>query len=80
MLRDARTVKHVSDTVLVEALAPYARRYGAPPGDGEALLSRLLQESGVPTSVSRAVALAEPGYPVRQPLTDWPASTRKAVR
>lgn len=58
VVRDALTVKQVSDQVLSAALAPHAQRYGAPAGDGEALLARFIQESGVSVPLGRAVELS----------------------
>lgn len=61
VVRDALTVKQVSDQVLSAALAPHAQRYGAPAGDGEALLARFIQESGVSVPLGRAVELSGVG-------------------
>lgn len=61
IVRDALTVKQVSDQSLSAALAPYAQRYGAPAGDGETLLARFIQESGVPVALGRAVELSGVG-------------------
>ena len=58
VVRDALTVRQVSDHELSAALAPHAHRYGAPAGDGEALLARFIQESGVSVPLGRAVELA----------------------
>jgi predicted transcriptional regulator of viral defense system len=58
IVRDALTVKQVSDQVLSAALARYAQRYGAPAGDGQALLARFIQESGVSVPLVRAVELS----------------------
>ena len=58
VVRDALTVKQVSDQELSAVLRPYAHRYGAPLGDGEALLARFVQESGVSEPLRRAVELA----------------------
>ncbi len=61
VVRDALTVRQVSDQVLSAALAPHAHRYGAPAGDGEALLARFIQESGVSVPLGRAVELSGVG-------------------
>ncbi len=61
VVRDALTQQHVDDQHLAAVLRRHARRYGTPMGDGEALLARLLQESGVSTAVSRATELARAG-------------------
>ena len=58
VVRDALTVKQVSDQKLSAVLRPYAQRYGVPLGDGEALLARFIQESGVAEPLGRAVELA----------------------
>ncbi|ONI68064.1 hypothetical protein BWI15_34010 [Kribbella sp. ALI-6-A] len=57
VVRDALTVRHVDVDELAAAISPYAARYGARHRDGEALLSRLLQESGVPAAIQRTVDL-----------------------
>ena len=61
VVRDALTVRQVSDQVLSTALAPYARHYGIRAGDGEALLTRFIQESGVSVLLGRAVELSGVG-------------------
>lgn len=58
IVRDALTVKQVSDLELTAALRTCAHRYGVALGDGEALLARFVQESGVPQPLGRAVELA----------------------
>lgn len=58
VVRDALTVKQVSDRALIASLTPYAQRYGASAGDGEALLARFIQESGVSVPLRRAVELS----------------------
>lgn len=58
VVRDALTRQQVDDQRLAAALRRYAHHYGARMGDGEALLSRLLQESGISESIERAVELA----------------------
>lgn len=61
VVRDALTIKQVDADELVEVLSPHAHRYGVALGDGEALVSRFLQESGVSRSTERAVQLAHEG-------------------
>ena len=61
VVRDALTLKGVDDQRLAEVLRSHASHYGAPRSNGLALLSRLLQESGVPESLRRAVELASSG-------------------
>lgn len=56
--RDAITDYWTDIDRLVRILAPHARRYGYPAGDGEALLQRFLQEAGIPSSLARVVELA----------------------
>ncbi|MFF2299308.1 type IV toxin-antitoxin system AbiEi family antitoxin domain-containing protein [Arthrobacter sp. NPDC058127] len=58
VVRDALTRRQVDDQQLATALRPYAHHYGVRMGDGEALLSRFLQESGVSVPIGRAVELA----------------------
>jgi len=58
VVRDALTVRQVSDKELSAALRPYGRRYGVLAGGGDALLVRFLQESGVSAPLRRAVELA----------------------
>ena len=57
IVRDALTVRHVKIDHLAKALAPHAARYGAPAGDGEALLTRFLDEAGVPEVTLRTIEL-----------------------
>ncbi len=61
VVRDALTVKQVDADELVEALRPHAHHYGVALGDGEALVSRFLQESGVSRSTEKAVELVHQG-------------------
>lgn len=61
VVRDALTRQQVDDQELIAVLRRHAHHYGAPMGDGEALLSQLLQESGISEPIERAVALATPG-------------------
>ena len=67
VVRDALIRRQVDDQQLAAALRRYAHRYGARTGSGEALLSRLLQESGVSESIERAVELAAPTTPGDSP-------------
>lgn len=61
VVRDALTRQQVDDQELIAVLRRHAHHYSAPMGDGEALLTRLLQESGISEPIERAVALATPG-------------------
>lgn len=61
VVRDALTRQQVDDRELIAVLRRHAHHYSAPMGDGEALLTRLLQESGISEPIERAVALATPG-------------------
>lgn len=56
VVRDALLDAHVDFDALVAELRPYAHRYGAPLGDGEALVADLLEQAGVPTSTLKAAA------------------------
>jgi predicted transcriptional regulator of viral defense system len=58
VVRDALTRHEVDDGQLATALRRHAHQYGAPMGDGEALLARFLQEAGVSVPIGRAVELA----------------------
>lgn len=58
VVRDAITKRQADDEQLVAALRPYAHRYGAPLGDGDEFLSRLLEESGIAEPLERAVSRA----------------------
>lgn len=57
VVRDALTRQQVDDQQLIDVLRHYAHHYGARMGDGKALLSRLLQESGISEPIERAVEL-----------------------
>ncbi|MFD6860312.1 type IV toxin-antitoxin system AbiEi family antitoxin domain-containing protein [Rhodococcus sp. NPDC060090] len=57
VVRDALTRRQVDDHQLITALRRFALRYGAPIGNGQALLQRLLQEAGISESIGRAVEL-----------------------
>jgi predicted transcriptional regulator of viral defense system len=50
VIRDAVITDRVSSTDVAQILRPYAHKYGARLGDGEALLDRFLQQAGVPDS------------------------------
>lgn len=58
VVRDALTRQQANDQQLGDVLRRHAHRYNARMGDGEALLSQLLQESGVSQPIERAVELA----------------------
>jgi predicted transcriptional regulator of viral defense system len=58
VVRDALTRRQADDQQLIDVLRQHAHRYNAPMGDGEALLARLLQESGISEPIKRAVELA----------------------
>lgn len=60
VVRDALTKHGVDADQLAQVLAPYAHRYGAPMGNGEAVLRRFLREAGISEPVGRAVELAHP--------------------
>ncbi|WP_460649358.1 type IV toxin-antitoxin system AbiEi family antitoxin domain-containing protein [Kribbella endophytica] len=57
VVRDALTVRHVDVDQLAHTVSPYAARYGARRHDGEALLVRLLEESGIPLAIRQTVDL-----------------------
>lgn len=60
VVRDALTEHGVDADQLAQVLAPYAHRYGAPMGNGEAVMRRFLREAGISEPVGRAVELAFP--------------------
>lgn len=60
VVRDALTRQQVDDQELIAVLRQHAHHYGAPMGDGEALVARFLQEAGISEPIERAVALATP--------------------
>lgn len=78
VVRDALTVKHVSDHVLGAALAPHAQQYGSPAGDGTAVLARFLQESGLAVPLTRAVELAGADNPGPNWATGYSATARSS--
>lgn len=59
----AITRRGADDRRLAAALRPYAHYYGAPLGDGGEFLARLLQESGIPEPLERAVSQATRATP-----------------
>lgn len=50
IVRDAVVANRVDSESVSEALRPFAHMYGVRLGDGEALLSRFLEEAGIPQS------------------------------
>ena len=60
IVRDALVTQHIDVDALVLVLRAHAHRYGAPLGDGEALLQRFLAEAGLPESTLRAAHLTQP--------------------
>ncbi|SOC53638.1 Transcriptional regulator, AbiEi antitoxin, Type IV TA system [Blastococcus aggregatus] len=59
VVRDAVTTKHTDVDQVVTVLAPFARRYGAGPGQGDQLLRQLLHQAGVPTNTRRVGELLD---------------------
>ncbi|WP_432548639.1 type IV toxin-antitoxin system AbiEi family antitoxin domain-containing protein [Kineococcus sp. SYSU DK004] len=59
IVRDAITARHVDVDDIADALAPYAHYYGAPIGQGAALVQQLLKQAGVPRSTQVASRLFE---------------------
>jgi hypothetical protein len=55
--RDAIATAVVDIDSLSEALRPYAHRYRAPLGDGEAVVRRFLTEAGLPKTTKQAAQL-----------------------
>ncbi|MBT8159240.1 hypothetical protein KKI43_02070 [Arthrobacter sp. GN70] len=58
VVRDALIRREVDDQQLSAVLRRHAQHYGVRMGDGEALLARFLQESGISAPIGRAVELA----------------------
>ncbi len=58
VVRDAVTTLHLDPEQVARALRPFAHHYGAPVGDGWAVLSDLLQLAGVPKATRVAAALS----------------------
>lgn len=56
VVRDALVDAHAEFSDIVEALRPYAHRYGSRLGDGEGFLEALLEQAGVPTSTLATAA------------------------
>lgn len=56
VVRDALVDAHAEFSAVVEALRPYAHRYGSRLGDGEGLVEDLLKQVGVPTSTLETAA------------------------
>lgn len=61
VVRDSVVDHHVDVVGLASALDPYAHRYGVGPGRGDELVTRLLQEAGIPDATRRAVAATDLG-------------------
>lgn len=59
VVRDAITTLHLDPDLVAQALRPYAHHYGTPLGDGQGLLTDLLQRVGVPKATRVAAVLAE---------------------
>lgn len=59
VVRDAVVDHHVDIADVEAVLAPFAHRYGVGRDRGDDLVSRLLQEAGIPDTTKRAVAAAE---------------------
>lgn len=60
VVRDAVTTLHLEPGVVAQALAPFARRYGAEPQDAQRLVSQFLEEAGIPAATRAAAALVAP--------------------
>jgi hypothetical protein len=71
VVRDAVTTHHVDLDEVVAVLSPHAHHYGVPLGQGGTLLTRMLEQAGVPESTLAVGRLVEPYLD--------PESTRKAV-
>ena len=60
VVRDVVTTLHLEPGVVAQALAPFARRYGAEPQDAQRLVSQFLEEAGIPAATRAAAALVAP--------------------
>lgn len=60
VVRDAVTTLHVEPSVVAQALAPFAHRYGAEPGDAQGLVRQFLEQAGVPAATYAAAGLTAP--------------------
>ena len=65
VVRDAVTTHHVDLDEVVAVLSPYAHHYGAPLGQGGTLLTRMLEQAGVPESTLAVGRLVEPYLPTK---------------
>jgi len=59
VVRDSIATAAVDLDRLSQVLRPYAHRYGAPPGDGRALIREFLEEAGLPATTQQAVELLQ---------------------
>jgi Transcriptional regulator, AbiEi antitoxin len=60
VVRDAVTTHHVDLDEVVAVLSPHAHHYGAPLGQGGTLLTRMLEQAGVPESTLAVGRLVVP--------------------
>jgi hypothetical protein len=67
VVRDAVTTHHVDLDEVVAVLSPHAHHYGAPLGQGGTLLTRMLEQAGVPESTLAVGRLVEP-YLATEPM------------
>lgn len=82
VVRDAIATSVVDLTKLSDALRPYAHRYGAQVGDGDALLQRLLAEAPLPRTTFQAADLMRNELPetaVRHLTIDDPSFLQAIV-
>jgi predicted transcriptional regulator of viral defense system len=57
IVRDAITMRGIDADAIAEVLRPYAHRYGVRLGDGTGLVTRFLEEAGIPKATLQAVDL-----------------------
>jgi predicted transcriptional regulator of viral defense system len=57
VVRDAITMRGIDANAIAQVLRPYAHRYGVRLGDGTGLVTRFLEEAGIPKATRQAVDL-----------------------
>jgi len=79
VVRDAVIIGLADVDELAEALAPFAHHYGAPLGDGRLLLSRLVEQAGVPTRSQKAGELVTATVQGADRAADWQRPLRELL-
>jgi Transcriptional regulator, AbiEi antitoxin len=68
IVRDAVTTVHLDTDQVARGLRPFAHHYGHPLGDGNAFLTDLLNQAGIPQATVAATMLAVPSQDVLDAL------------